>query len=125
MKEIIIRLLIPLLSLTDMLLTYWTIKTLSIMNPKKDVTTLEMNGMTRMMWKHFGLKKGSIIQGTISVVAFSFVAFYFNMNFIFFLLGVLCITNLIHFNNTMQIRNSKEYSKLRKKYETKSNNKNK
>lgn len=111
------RLLLPFLSLVDILLTYWVIKTLMKINPKKEkeVLKIELNRLTRVMWGWLGFKKGTLVWGILSVTAFFIAGQLISINFVYFFLGVLTITNIIHINNVSQITESKQYKKMKGK----------
>lgn len=103
-----------LLSITDIRMTYRTIIRYSKLYPKKDATKLEINPLPKIMWKAFGIKRGTIIDGimivsaliTLLILAYSLHKGFFVL-FGGIVIGGLTMINIIHFSNS-QILSKRE-----------------
>lgn len=91
------------LSIVDSYLTF--VRVMLYKKLKIDAKKFELNALTKYLWNKLGLKYGSIVSGAISLCIMFTLCSLFNIYFSFVILGILIITNFLHFSDLNILRN--------------------
>ena len=101
---LLIRSILPILALLDIYATYWRVKNIKELNPKLNPEAMEMNVLTKYLWKKYGLKLGSFYSGIFSFLIVSVLAFSFEWFFVGLMYGVYLIVFALHLRDISAIR---------------------
>lgn len=98
-----LQIIIIILSLVDLTATYFYITTFHAQFPTLDATKLEANPILRMAMQKFGIKLGMIIGGVIVFSILCLIIFSAELNWLWFLTGVLSMMVIYHLLNFSQL----------------------